>query len=72
MKYYLVTWTAENQEGENFSGNASMQWDGDMPSDEDIIENLKVGQPKLKDYHITLQDKLGFNSQQELDKYGSQ
>jgi len=71
MKYYLVTWTAEDPDGENFSGNASMQWEDMNPSDEDIIENIKAKDPKLKDLRITIQDKLGFDSQEELDKYGN-
>lgn len=71
MKYYLVTWTAENPDGENFSGNASMQWDGVYPSDEDIIENIKFENPKLENFRMTIQDKLEFNSQEELDNYGN-
>ena len=70
MKYYLVTWTAEDKNLENFSGNASMEWDGEYPSDEDIIENIKSKDPKLKDLRITLQDKLEFDSQDDLDHYG--
>jgi hypothetical protein len=70
MRYYLVTWTAENQDGENFSGNASMEWDGDYPSDEVIIDNIKYKDEKLGNYQITLQDKLQFNSQEDLDNYG--
>ncbi|WP_374164787.1 hypothetical protein [Arcticibacter sp. MXS-1] len=70
MKYYLVTWTAENDEKENFSGNASMQWEGQDPTDEEIIENIQAENESLKGSTITLQDKLAFDSQEDLDNYG--
>ena len=70
MKYYLVTWTAEDKNLDNFSGNATLEWEGEYPSDEDIIENIKLSDPKLKDFKITLQDKLEFDSQADLDRYG--
>lgn len=72
MKYNLVTWTAESQKGENFSGNASLQWEGDVPSEEVIIENLKASDPRLKDCHVTLQDKLEFDTKEEMEQYGNQ
>jgi hypothetical protein len=71
MKYYLIAWTAKNPDGEDFSGNASMEWDGGFPSDDTIIHNLQEANEKLKKLSITLQDKLEFDSREELERYGS-
>lgn len=70
MKYNLVTWTAYSSDGENFSGNANLEWEGDSPSDEAIIEKLKSKNAKLENCRITLQDRLEFDSREELDNYG--
>jgi len=71
MKYYLISWTAETEDGESFSGNATMQLKEENPSDEFIIDSLKSANAKLKDLRISLQDKLGFDTQEELDHYGN-
>lgn len=70
MKYCLISWTAEFPDGQSYSGNATMTSDVGLPQDEAIIEIIKRENPKLKDCTITLQDKLEFNSQGELDSYG--
>lgn len=69
MKYTLVTWTAENPDGENFSGNATLEWEGESPKNEEIIANIQSSNPKLKGLKLSLQDKLDFNSREELDDY---
>lgn len=70
MKYCLISWTAEFPDGQSYSGNATMTSDEGLPPNETIIEIIKRENPKLKDCDITLQDKLEFNSQEELDSYG--
>lgn len=70
MKHCLIAWTAEFADGQSYSGNATMTSDKGLPQDETIIEIIKSNNPKLKDSTITLQDKLEFDSQQELDSYG--
>lgn len=70
MKYCLISWTAEFPDGQSYSGNATMTSDAGLPQDEALVEIIKRENPKLKDCTITLQDKLEFNSQGELDRYG--
>ncbi len=71
MKYYLISWTAEDRDGQTFSGNATMEWNIENPDDQLIINNLKAKEPKLAAYTLTLQDKLCFNSREELERYSS-
>jgi len=70
MKYCLISWTAEFPDGQSYSGNATMTSKDGLPPKQTIIEIIKRENPKLKDCKITLQDKLEFNSQEELDSYG--
>ena len=70
MKYYLISWTATGADGESFSGNANFQSEDGYPADEVVIETLKSQNPKFDAYEFSLQDKLEFNTQEELDNYG--
>lgn len=70
MKYCLVSWTANYPDGRSFSGNATMTFEQGLPPTEAIVKIIKTNNPNLKSCEITLQDKLEFDSQRELDTYG--